>query len=642
MLNPRDPPLTEALLTRALAGMILSSSGWRGIFAASGDEEDPEPELSPPCGIIAAAGAAVFADFLKTLGAGPPVLILGRDTRPTGKETADLMLRAFLGSGCTLRYTGIAAAPEIMAYARAALGPGPGGFCYISASHNPIGHNGLKFGLNDGGVLGGAGAEGLIRALGDYLKKEDPIGRVMALLNRAGEDRLREVYREEGAVKQEALRAYRLFSRELIAGSAAEQVLGAMAGGLAAHPLGIAADFNGSARTVSIDREFCQSLGIRFNAVNGAPGEIVHGIIPEGPSLEQCRRLLEDLHARDPSFLLGYVPDCDGDRGNLVVWDGGGARPLEAQEVFALSCAAELAHLVWTGELRCHGDRPLVKAAVAVNGPTSLRIDRIAEAFGVRVFRAEVGEANVVNLARRLRNEGYLVRILGEGSNGGNITHPSAVRDPLATIFALVKLLTIRRGSGPGDPRGLFDIWRERAIKIRQNSEKNPADPAKIPQSIEEGAGKPADYTLSDIIASLPSFATTPVSAPEAKLRISTGDHALLKEKYQGIFKQEWNQHRDDLLTRWGIADWEGRACIGSEELRNLSRFGCAQTGGLRVVFKNRGGREIAFIWMRGSRTEPVFRIMADAEGSPELERTLIRWQQSMVIKADAEAGVKG
>jgi phosphoglucomutase len=40
---------------------------------------------------------------------------------------------------------------------------------------------------------------------------------------------------------------------------------------------------------------------------------------------------------------------------------------------------------------------------------------------------------------------------------------------------------------------------------------------------------------------------------------------------------------------------------------------------------------------MRGSATEPVFRIMADAEGSEEVERYLLDWQRKMIIEADAK-----
>jgi phosphoglucomutase len=484
------------------------------------------------------------------------------------------------------------------------------------------------------------------------------------------------VYRESAAVKQEAFSAYRDFSALVIAGTggggtggrgenarygadgggtdggkaedtaAAAEVPGgifaAIKAGLAGHPLGIAADFNGSARTLSIDEKLFLSLGIGFRSINGEPGEIAHAIIPEGESLVPCARFLSELHASEPSFVLGYVPDCDGDRGNLVIWDAGSARILEAQEVFALACVAELSHLVWTGVLRYdQNGKALARVAVAVNGPTSMRIDRVAGAFGVEVFRAEVGEANVVNLARGLRERGYIVRILGEGSNGGNITHPSAVRDPLATLFALIKLLAIRGSSRPGsgsasspksasnseapfpasalDPengKGFFRIWLERA-------------------GLESPAGRGRDgFTLSDIIASLPRFYTTGVSTPEAKLQVVTRDHRLLKEKYQKVFLAEWEEKKAG-LERYGISGFEGRACIGSEEKRNLENFGDAETGGLKIVFSGPDKKDKAFIWMRGSKTESVFRIMADAE-EQELERELIMWQRGMVSKADS------
>jgi phosphoglucomutase len=606
---------------KALEEMILSPSGWRGIFAAGGSEEERSGEVSAAHALIASAGAAVFAELLKSRRGGIPALILGRDTRPTGKALADTMIRSFLASGCEVHFAGIAAAPELMAYtARYAKGrpEQSTGFCYITASHNPIGHNGLKFGLDDGGVLEGAEAVKLIGALKELLSGPEipPAAGIPSPAARADGDQVQRVYAESAAVKREALKAYEDFSALVIGGAGKQPgIMEEITKGLKERPLGLAVDYNGSARTLSIDENLFRSLGLGYHAMNAGPGDIVHAIIPEGDSLEPCKLFLEELHRKDPTVMLGYVPDCDGDRGNLVIWDDGEkkARILEAQEVFALACVSELAHLVWTGDLHYDsGGKPLVKAAVAVNGPTSMRIDRIAEAFGAEIFRAEVGEANVVNLARRLRNEGYVVRILGEGSNGGNITHPSAVRDPIATVFALVKLLSVRSGGALN--KGFFEIWQERCGAV--------------------GDKNSALFTLADIIASLPRFTTTGVATPEAKLQVHTVDHAVLKEKYQKLFLEEWEAKREDLQKRFSITGWEARACIGTGEQKNLSRFSDAGTGGLKIVFTGEG-RERAFIWMRGSKTEPVFRIMADAEGGTELERELLQWQHSMVSRAD-------
>ncbi|MDR2501009.1 MAG: phosphatidylglycerol lysyltransferase [Treponema sp.] len=617
----QDSARAGLLLDRMLQAMLFSASGWRGVFAASGNGESAETAIAPPCRLIAAAAAKVFAEYLAPPGGGAPELILGMDTRPTGPAIADAMLRVLLGAGCAVRFTGPAAAPEIMAYARSfQAGGGTRGFVFISASHNPIGHNGLKFGLTDGAVLSGAEAGRLLSAFKALMSAPDRIDCLHAALRRAGPDALSRLYAGRRRIKHEALAAYRDFTREVVSGfpgkADQEAFLRTIREGVARRPLGIGADLNGSARTLSIDQDFLSGLGIPLRAVNAEPGNIAHRIVPEGESLDTCRELLERLHQEDPAFLFGYLPDCDGDRGNLVVWDdrAGSSRVLEAQEVFALACVSELAHLVWTGELAYDGQgRALGKAALAVTDPTSLRIDRIARAFDVPVFRSEVGEANVVGLARRLREQGYVVRILGEGSAGGNITHPSAVRDPLNTIMALVKLLTIRSGQ---ERKGFFELWCGR--------------------SDQAGAYRP-DFTLTDLMAALPPFATTGVYDPEALLRVNAQDHGGLKDRYQAVFLQEWEERKEYLESRYGLCRWEAAAYQGMEERRGIARFGEAGKGGLRIIFSNKAGIETACIWMRGSATEAVFRIMADAEGPDRrLERDLIEWQRRMVIKADS------
>ncbi|MDR0315728.1 MAG: phosphatidylglycerol lysyltransferase [Treponema sp.] len=610
----------------ALGKMILSASGWRGVFASDGNEESAAEWISPAHRIIAAAAALVFAEYLRainTISGKPPLALLGCDTRPTGKAIAETMIPVLLAQGCTVRYAGITAAPEIMAWARslrvADKGSPEAGFVYISASHNPIGHNGLKFGLTDGGVLAAKETAKLIASFRSLLADANSIASLETLI--AGSDlaAVQEVYAAETKTKNEARKAYFDFSEKVAWGekiaanagaapvSVTFDIATALKQGLASRPLGLACDFNGSARTVSIDRDFFTGMGIKFEAINAQPGEIAHRIVPEGESLEPCRALLEELHRRDPSFMLGYVPDCDGDRGNLVVWDEtlAKARALEAQEVFALACVAELSHLVW-------GSGSVPHIAIAVNDPTSLRIDRIAAAFGAEVFRAEVGEANVVGLARRLREKGYIVRILGEGSAGGNITHPSAVRDPLHTVLALAKLLSLRGGAGRP---GLFEIWCERSNQRRLYRD---------------------DFNLADVIASLPAFVTTGAYAEEAVLRVNTSDHSLLKDRYQRIFLREWEAQKEKFKTRYGIHSWEAIAYNGMEEKRGLANFGEAGRGGLKINFLNNEGMAIASIWMRGSATEPVFRVMAEVEGTDKsIEHDLIDWQRRMTLEAD-------
>jgi len=598
--------------------MILSHSGWRGVFAASGDGEDGTVEVGSGHLLVATGAAAVFADYLKERingDAGRPLVLVGTDTRPTGKRIAGAIIPTLLACGCAVRYAGVVAAPEIMAWARSA--GGVSGFVYVSASHNPIGHNGLKFGLADGGVLS-AGEAGKLTGNFRLLMEESGIAeRLQSIASGVDPASVTEVMQAEPEAKKAALESYLAFSGEVAWPGGCDGARRQLVRAVQSRPLGVCCDFNGSARSASIDRDFLGSLGIRLKAINDVPGGIAHGIVPEGEFLDPCRRFLEETHRSDPAFVLGYVPDCDGDRGNLVVWDEGGktARPLEAQEVFALACVAELAFLA----RECGGRLP-EGTAVAVNDPTSLRIDEIARSFGASVFRAEVGEANVVELARRLRGNGRTVRILGEGSAGGNITHPSAVRDPIHTVLAIAKLLLI---TGEGDAGaslpGLFELWCS-------------------------ASGQPgryrADFSLADVIASLPRFSTTGASSKDALLKVAESDHSKLKRRYQDVFLREWELRRDELKALYGIRGWEATAYNGTESRKcgadgGVCDFASAGTGGLKIVLTDSDGRAAASVWMRGSATEPVFRLMADAK-TAAAERDLIRWQRRMTIEADA------
>lgn len=614
-LDPARPP-SDGEIASALAPLILSASGWRKVFAAEGGEESLGAAVSPADLCLAACMARAFALRMAEIApAGrAPAIALGMDSRPTGPAIADVMIRTFLASGLIPRYAFIAAAPEIMAWTRAE-GSGLSGFCYISASHNPTGHNGVKFGFADGGVLPVFEAE----ALADRFRSlaRDPAARraVLEAAASAEERAVSRVFSACAAEKRAAVSAYTLFARRTAADRETledqERVLDDLARACEARPVGVVAEMNGSARSLSIDGDFLSMLGVRSRLVNARPRSFAHRIVPEGASLDLCRSALEEARAGDPAFVLGYVPDCDGDRGNLVRWDSAAGRAvaLEAQEVFALAVLSELASLRATGARVPEPSR----IAVAVNDATSLRVDDIARAFGAEVFRAETGEANVVNLARTLRADGYVVRILGEGSNGGNITHPAAVRDPLNTVAALVKLLALRGMDGGPSP---FRTWLEASGR---------------------GAEYSPEFTLDDVIRSLPAWTTTSVFEERALLRMPPSDPADLKRRYQTRFLEEWGGRRGELERRFSIVSWEARASIGSTELDATGDFGAAGRGGLRILFRDGKDEAAGFLWMRGSGTEPVLRLMADLRGrDSEGEAWLLNWQRDMVKASGA------
>ena len=563
---------------------------------------------------------ALSADALSPndLNADDPLTIaVGMDARPTGPAIAEVMIKTFTDAGFEVRYTGISAAPELMAWVKTS--DDIDGFAYISASHNPVGHNGFKFGFADGAVLGGDISKEFISKVTAAAVDEDYFNKYCGILDEIRSSDF--TLPEPSADKAEAEVAYRLFSNHVITAQADEAAQKPVLDKIrtAAAGIGIVGELNGSARGAGIDQEYFENLGMKTLFLNDEPGQIVHRIVPEGASLDLCRAELEKAHAEDPAFILGYVPDNDGDRGNIVYYNERTrcAEILEAQEVFALSVLSELIFMnkLTTGGAAQAGDAAQAggaaqasvtgavnagkaKLAIAVNGPTSMRIERIAEAYGAEVFRAEVGEANVVNLAALKRAEGFEVRILGEGSNGGNITHPATVRDPLNTVFALVKLLVF----------GGFS-------------------------------------SITEAVESLPAFTTTSAYEPEAQMQIGSISHAALKANYESSFPEAFESRKKQLNDAYGITGWyeinyEGTAArkgIGKEY-----RSG-RETGGLKIVLtgpsRSASGAEVltdkAFLWMRGSGTEPVFRVMTDIEGNnPEAMQELLRWQRKMVSQA--------
>ena len=144
------------------------------------------------------------------------------------------------------------------------------------------------------------------------------------------------------------------------------------------------------------------------------------------------------------------------------------------------------------------------------------------------------------------------------------------------------------------------------------------------------------------MIDSLPVYSTTSAFEDRAILKIKTMNHALLKVKYEEIFQREWEQVKDEFLTRFGIVSWEEWNQEGT-----ASRLGTgpefrsgAHTGGLTIRFLGSDGTVLGYIWMRGSGTEPVFRVLADWKGNNrDAEPALLDWHKKIITLADEACG---
>ena len=286
-----DPiPGREALIA-SRDSLILSASGWRKVFAADGDEESTSRKISAADALLISFIGRTFFGFLTGSGTGGrPVIALGTDSRPTGRTVSEILCRALLAFGADVRPLSIVAAPEIMAYVRAAADIDA--FAYVTASHNPIGHNGFKFGLSDGSVIGG---EGSARLIGEFMAGCEiwDIGEIVRTVSGVTAESVARITARSPEYKADAAAGYASFSLRVLADSADPAVRAALLRRLtpttSAAGIGIVADMNGSARALSIDGEFLGSLGAEIEVINGKAGEIAHRIVPEGISLEPCR-----------------------------------------------------------------------------------------------------------------------------------------------------------------------------------------------------------------------------------------------------------------------------------------------------------------------------------------------------------------
>src|SRR5437867_2870904 len=135
-IDPRRPPPYVGAMTGTL---MVGVSGVRGIV-----DRDLTPE-------VVTRWAAAFGTWVRE--AGRPSVVVGRDSRKSGPRFTEAVIAGLGGAGCPVIDVGLAPTPTIQL---AVLHHGAGGGIAITASHNPIEWNALKFIGPDGIFLDGA------------------------------------------------------------------------------------------------------------------------------------------------------------------------------------------------------------------------------------------------------------------------------------------------------------------------------------------------------------------------------------------------------------------------------------------------------------------------------------------------------
>ena len=335
--------------------LIVSVSGVRGTVGAT---------LTPQ---VACDFGCAFGTMLAGGESGADKkVVIGRDTRSSGPMIRSAVQAGLLAAGVSVIDLGVASTPGVALMTRKLQADGG---IVITASHNPIQYNGIKF-LQPTGVGLTADAAGRL--------KEIWAGRRFALADAAGQGS-ESIYKKVHGEHVDAISA--VCDMTLIASKRFKVVLDSINGaGCVVTPM------------------LLGMLGCEVAHLNGeATGQFAHA--PE-PIAENLTGLCEAVLKHKAN--VGFAQDPDADR--LAIVDENGLF-IGEEYTLALATAFVLSHR---------------KGKVATNLSTSRMIDDVAAAAGCEVVRAPTGEANVVEAMER---EGCIFG--GEG--GGGVIEPRVV-----------------------------------------------------------------------------------------------------------------------------------------------------------------------------------------------------------------------
>lgn len=432
-------PMTTALPSRSPpepsgSGMsdtlMISVSGIRGLVGT-----DLTPELVARYAAALGAWARLAASLPPDRPSapppvGPPVrpsVVLGRDARTSGAMYVRAAAAGLMSVGVDVIDLGMVPTPTVQL---AVEHHGAGAGLILTASHNPIEWNALKFVGPDGIFLDAAAGED-VRALAE---RGPP---------RAGWAEVGQTREDPGAIARhlDAILALPHLDPDAIRKRRFRVALDCVrgAGATAVVPL-------------------LERLGCRIEGINlETDGRFPRPPEPVPENLGELSRLVRDTRAD-----LGLAVDPDVDR--LAIVDETG-RPIGEDYTLAFAVRAVL-------DGRITAATP---PTVVVNLSTSLVVEDAARRGGARFIRAPVGEANV---ARAIRDEGALIG--GEGNGGVILPALHIGRDAplgLALILHLLALsgvtpselvaaaprYTIVKAKGPRGP----DL-RQRYNRLRQ------------------------------------------------------------------------------------------------------------------------------------------------------------------------------
>jgi len=587
-----DRAALQASLGKRRRFGIASASGIRQVFDPThGDErttfvDGRNPKITIAGKLYVATIADAFLDWLAThrddnAPESPLRIVVGLDTRPTGPAIADTIIRTLLAHGVHVQYVFVAPVTKVVAYARETAD----GFLYVSASHNPVGYNGLKLGLADGRTLPPDRAEAFIAAYEARLTDRANIERLIAGVNAVPSERVQDVFDRIPHHRREASTIYGRFCDAVVTGIGNPAEAAAYKATLRKKirdlDLWIGLDPNGGARQ---DTKYLESWGFNVAEINSRPRvDMVHQLAPTPEATHAAQEELLRLRSEGKRILCFFVFDTDGDRRNVVlpVEDGSALVP-GVQIIFALDVLRAVAHHACDTTMPTQG-----KTGVVVNGPTSALIERLAERFGFVLKRTETGEANVAHAGEALAAEGVDVVMMGEGSNGSAFTLDLLIREPIHTIGTIVNLIS--------NPETLHYLVG------RLDEDCGPSEwllPDRIP------------FLLANLVRVLPPSSDTDLFTSAGERWGLPVPPDLFKATFDEVVERAWPSQQCKLTD--GMAGKDKRVTfefVNYERDKELRGRGNRQTGlgGYKIelfVHSTEGKRLVGWIWFRPSGTE--------------------------------------
>ena len=349
--------------------IIRSISGVRGIT---------ETHLTPELSVVYARALHQFLP--------KGVIMAGQDSRPSGEDIIHAMMDELVRLGRTVIYCGIVPTPTVqfMVHNTEAVG----GFI-VTASHNPIEWNGLKFVREDSTFLHPnecAQLFGLVDTNKELQDAKDP----------------GIIWPEQNAIQKHMIACVSLKCIDL--------------NRIQRRHFKIVIDAVNGAGAYALPA-MLESLGCEVIELNCEPdGNFTRGTEPLPENLKDlCQAVIS--HDAD----AGFAVDPDADRLAVVNEKG---EPLGEEYTLVLAVDGYLNNTVKNEKF-------------VVNLSTSLALEKLAESKNCSVIRSAVGEINVVNKMNEIGSD-----LGGEGNGGVILRECHLGRDSLVAVTMVLNRLS--------------------------------------------------------------------------------------------------------------------------------------------------------------------------------------------------------